>query len=64
MCWGGGLVCDVLGDDRVGGVRVGVGVVGGLVLVAEGPPHCSLGNFNVLRSTNKIQFFEEISTSG
>ena len=39
--WVGGL----LGDCRVGGVRAGVGIVGGLVLVAEAPPHYSLWEF-------------------
>ena len=44
--WSGGVVevggwwC--VGDGRVGGVRVGVGLVGGLVLMAQGPPHYSL----------------------
>ena len=56
--WVGGVV-DVIGwwcvggwvgwwcvwGGRVGGVRVGVGVAGGLVLVAEGSPHYCLGEF-------------------
>ena len=41
--WGGGGWC--VGGGMVGEVRVGVGVVGGLVLVAEVPPHYSLGEF-------------------
>ena len=57
---GGGLV----GDGRMGGVMVGVGIVGGLVLVAEDSPIIPQGNFNFLRGTNKIKFFDEISTSG
>ena len=32
VCWG----------DRVGGVRVAVWLVGGLVLVVRGPPHYSV----------------------
>ena len=39
---GGVLVGGVLGGGRVDEVRVGVGLVGGLILVAEGPPQYTL----------------------
>ena len=37
------------------------GGVGGWVVVVD-PPHYSPGNYNFLRRTNKIKFFDEISS--
>ena len=46
------------GGYAVGLVRVvGVGIVGVI-----GPPHYSQGNYNFPRSTEKINFFDEISS--